>query len=60
MRTLEPRSGKVGVIMKWVETPLIVNGLVLWYPTRYAPKGECFLMLGDHGLFCPVEFRKTP
>lgn len=48
------------MIMKWVETPLIVNGLVLWYPTRYAPKGECFLMLGDYGLFCPVEFRKTP
>lgn len=43
-------------IMKWVETPLIVKGLVFWYPTRYAPKAECFLMLGDHGPFCPVEF----
>ena len=44
--------------MNWVETPLIVNGLVLWYPTRYAARSECFLMLGDHGMFCPIEFRK--
>lgn len=42
--------------MKCVETPLIHNGLVFWYPTRYAVRAECFLMLGDHGFYCPILF----
>lgn len=37
-------------------TPLHKDGLILWDFVRYASRFKPFLMLGDHGWFCPVEY----
>lgn len=35
---------------------MLINGLVIWaHPWRSADY-QLFYMLGDHGLYCPVNF----